>query len=159
MGLKRLPETRLETLPRMADFALWATACEPALWVPGAFAEAYQGNRDTAVDNVIDADPVADAVRTFTRSRTLWTGNASDLLGALNLEIGDTAARAKTWPKAPHALAGRLRRAATCLRKVGINITFDRAAGGDRVRTIKIERVGIPASQASRASQTEENQW
>src|SRR5213078_4081558 len=24
-GLKRLPETRLEKLPRMADFALWAT--------------------------------------------------------------------------------------------------------------------------------------
>ena len=30
-GLKRLPETRLEKLPRMADFALWATACETAL--------------------------------------------------------------------------------------------------------------------------------
>ena len=27
-GLKRLPETQLERLPRMADFALWATACE-----------------------------------------------------------------------------------------------------------------------------------
>ena len=33
-GLKRLPETRLEKLPRMADFALWATACETALWPP-----------------------------------------------------------------------------------------------------------------------------
>ena len=31
-GLKRLPEIRLEKLPRMADFALWATACETALW-------------------------------------------------------------------------------------------------------------------------------
>jgi 5S rRNA maturation endonuclease (ribonuclease M5) len=30
-GLKRLPETRLERLPRMADFALWVTACETAL--------------------------------------------------------------------------------------------------------------------------------
>ena len=27
-GLKGLPETRLEKLPRMADFALWASACE-----------------------------------------------------------------------------------------------------------------------------------
>ena len=26
MGLKRLPEVRLEDLPRMADFAIWATA-------------------------------------------------------------------------------------------------------------------------------------
>jgi hypothetical protein len=159
MGLKRLPETRLETLPRMADFALWATACEAALWEPCAFAEAYQGNRDTAVDSVIDADPVADAVRTFMRSRTLWTGNASDLLGALNLEIGDLAARAKTWPKAPHALSGRLRRAATFLRKVGINIAFDRETSGDRGRTIKIDRVQNLASEASETSETQENQW
>lgn len=34
-GLKRLPETPLPKLPRMADFALWATACETALWPAG----------------------------------------------------------------------------------------------------------------------------
>src|SRR5262249_37397344 len=43
-GLKRLPETRLEKLPRMADFALWATACETALWAAGAFWAAYCGS-------------------------------------------------------------------------------------------------------------------
>jgi hypothetical protein len=31
-GLSILPQTKLEKLPRMADFALWATACETALW-------------------------------------------------------------------------------------------------------------------------------
>jgi hypothetical protein len=31
-GIKRLPEVHLEKLPRMADFALWVTACETALW-------------------------------------------------------------------------------------------------------------------------------
>jgi hypothetical protein len=36
-GLKRLPETRPEKLPRMADFARWATACETALWPAGTF--------------------------------------------------------------------------------------------------------------------------
>src|SRR5260370_16176904 len=34
MGLKRLSETRPPQLPRMADFAQWAIACEPALWKP-----------------------------------------------------------------------------------------------------------------------------
>jgi hypothetical protein len=62
-GLKRLPETRLEKLPRMADFALWATACETALWSAGTFWSAYCGNRDVAVEGVIDADPIAAAVR------------------------------------------------------------------------------------------------
>ncbi len=47
-GLRRLPETRLDKLPRMADFALWATACETALWPAGTFWSAYCGNRDEA---------------------------------------------------------------------------------------------------------------
>jgi hypothetical protein len=44
LGLRRLPETRLEKLPRMADFALWATACEGAVWDEGTFLRAYAGN-------------------------------------------------------------------------------------------------------------------
>ena len=57
-GLRRLPDTKLERLPRMADFALWASACEPAIWPPGTFWSAYCGNRDEAIENVIEADPV-----------------------------------------------------------------------------------------------------
>ena len=33
-GLKMLPDTKLERLPRMADFALWASACETASGPP-----------------------------------------------------------------------------------------------------------------------------
>jgi hypothetical protein len=67
----------------MADFALWATACESALWPAGTFSAAYCGNRDEAVDEVIDADPVASAVRVVMTERTVWAGTASVLLGAL----------------------------------------------------------------------------
>jgi hypothetical protein len=48
-GLRRLPETRLPGLPRMADFALWATACEGAFWPSGRFMSAYSSNRDEVV--------------------------------------------------------------------------------------------------------------
>ena len=61
----------------MADFALWATACETALrskdgmpWPEGTFWAAYSGNRDEAVEGVIDADPVATAVRAFMAKQT-----------------------------------------------------------------------------------------
>ena len=83
-----LPTTRLEQLPRMADFALWATACETALWPAGTFWAAYCGNRDEAVEGVIEADPVAAAVRIMMAARTVWTGTASDLLGALGRGSG-----------------------------------------------------------------------
>ena len=140
VGLKRLPETRLEKLPRMADFALWATACETALWPAGTFWSAYCGNRDEAVEGVIDADPIATAVRAVMATRTVWTGTASDLLGALAEVVGERVAKSKTWPDGPRALAGRLRRAATFLRKIGIEIGFGRE-GRARTRTITITTI------------------
>ena len=140
VGLKRLPETRLEKLPRMADFALWATACETALWPAGTFWSAYCGNRDEAVEGVIDADPIATAVRAVMATRTVWTGTASDLLGALAEVVGERVAKSKTWPDGPRALAGRLRRAATFLRKIGIEIGFGRE-GRARTRTINITTI------------------
>jgi hypothetical protein len=140
VGLKRLPETRLEKLPRMADFALWATACETVLWPAGTFWSAYCGNRDEAVEGVIDADPIATAVRAVMTTRTVWTGTASDLLGALAEVVGERVAKSKTWPDGPRALAGRLRRAATFLRKIGIEIGFGRE-GRARTRTINITTI------------------
>jgi hypothetical protein len=41
-GLRALPKVRLEQLPRMADFALWATACESAFCPAGGFLHAYK---------------------------------------------------------------------------------------------------------------------
>jgi hypothetical protein len=148
-GLRILPHTRLDKLPRMADFALWATACETALWPAGTFETAYRGNRDEAVEGVIDADPVSVAVRALMSTQTEWTGTASTLLVALGREAGEMQRRAKTWPDSPRALAGRLRRAATFLRKVGIEIAFERE-GRARTRTIRITTVsengGAPPS-------------
>jgi hypothetical protein len=151
-GLKRLPDTHLPKLPRMADFALWASACETAIWPAGTFWSAYSGNRDEAVEGVIDADPVAAAVRAVMTERTEWTGTASDLLGALGEAAGERIAKSKTWPDSPRALSGRLRRAATFLRKIGIDIGFERE-GRARTRTIRITTAGKPASPEIRGAQ------
>jgi hypothetical protein len=136
-GLRRLPGIKLAKLPRMADFALWVTACETALWPAGTFEAAYRHNRDVAVEDVIDADPVAAAVRTLMSKRTMWTGTASDLLGALAMETSERIIKTRTWPTTPGVLSNRLRRAATFLRKIGVTITFDRQ-GQVRTRTIRI---------------------
>jgi len=133
----------------MADFALWATACETALWSSGTFWSAYCGNRDEAVEGVIDADPIAAAVRAVMTTRTEWTGTASELLGALAEMAGERVAKSKTWPDSPRALAGRLRRAATFLRKIGIDIGFERE-GRARTRIIRITTAGQPAAPETR---------
>ena len=151
-GLAELPRTKLDKLPRMADFALWAAACETRLWPSGTFWSAYCGNRDEAVEGVIDADPIAAAVRALAQARTEWTGTASELLGALAEMAGERVAKAKTWPDSPRALAGRLRRAATFLRKVGVEISFERE-GRARTRMIRITTTGQPTSPETGGAQ------
>ena len=107
------------------------------------------------VDSVIEADPVGSAIRTLMDSRTEWTGTASDLLGALSKEVGERIAKAKTWPVTARALSGRLRRAATFLRKIGIDIEFNKE-GRARTRVIRIscgtDSAGEPASRPSAPS-------
>ena len=124
-GLKAMGSVHLDGLPRMADFALWATACETALWPAGTFTRAYTANRKTAIEGIIDADPVATCVRELMSGRSSWTGSAADLL-RVSVERTRQASDRTGWPKNPRALAGHLRRAQTFLRTLGIDITFSR---------------------------------
>jgi hypothetical protein len=158
-GLRELPRLRFEKLPRMADFALWGMACERALWPAGTFARAYETNRTAAIESVIDADPVVGYVREMMADRKMWTGTASDLLhAAAERANGDRISLKGTHlPRSPRLLAGRLRRAQTFLRALGIEIAFGRegragrrticirAAPGSRPRTI-VSTVGIVSS-------------
>jgi GNAT superfamily N-acetyltransferase len=136
-GLRELPRVRSERPPRMADFALWAMACETAFWPAGTFLRAYDANRRAAIESVIDKDPVAACVREIMADRGRWMGTASDLLrAAADLARDDGASwRGANWPRDPRALAGRLRRAQTFLRMLGIEIAFSRE-GRAGTRTI-----------------------
>ena len=65
------------------------------------------------------------------------------------VDEGET--RSREWPNSPEALSNRLRRAATFLRKVGVEVSFHRE-GKERSRTITIlfsapkEGGGIPSA-------------
>jgi hypothetical protein len=139
-GLAMLPQTKLTKLPRMADFAVWASACETALGPVGTFMSAYDGNRDEAVASVIEADLVATTVRAMMTTRTVWTGTASELLADLTTTAGARVASSKTWPDSPRAVSGRVRRAAASLRSVGIEIAFDKDKTRKRSRLIRIQK-------------------
>jgi hypothetical protein len=138
-GLRKLPGIRLKQLPRMADFALWAAACETAFWPSGTFARAYQANRKAAIEDLIDLDPVAARIRQIMANRSTWTGSASDLLRAsADLMGSGLPSGPAAWPKTPRALAGRLRRAQAFLRMLGIHIAFSREGrAGTRVIRIR----------------------
>jgi hypothetical protein len=97
-------------------------------------------NQRAAIENIIDSDPVAAHVREIMADKPQWTGSASDLLQVGSSRFG--------WPKSPRALAGRLRRAQTFLRTLGIEIVFGRE-GRFGTRTITITVRGESQSNST----------
>jgi hypothetical protein len=134
-GLRALGSVHLSRLPRMADFVLWAIACETALWPAGTFTRAYAANRRAAIEGMIEADPVAASVRELMSERKSWTGSATDLLRVSIQRSSEHISRyGNGLPKNPRALAGHLRRAQSFLRALGIHIVFTREGrAGSRV--------------------------
>ena len=147
-GLRTFSDVRIKRWPRMADFAQWATACESAFVPPGTFLRAYSENRSAVRDGVLDADPVAARVRELMARCSTWSGSASELLRAGTAPHGLPPSNGG-WPNNPRALAGRLRRAQTFLRTLGIEIAFGRE-GRSGTRTIRISSsAGSAGSSAS----------
>jgi hypothetical protein len=69
-ALANVHGVKLPELPRMADFAIWVVAAEPALpWKPGTFLDVYSGNRAAVVEHSLEGDVVAVAVRSFMADR------------------------------------------------------------------------------------------
>jgi hypothetical protein len=99
-GLHMLPRVGVKRLPRMSDFALWATACESAFRPAGTLETAYSNSRRAAIKNIVDADPVAALMREIMADRAQCTGSASDLLASNGLAGQRIPARTR-WPTAP----------------------------------------------------------
>jgi hypothetical protein len=140
-GMRTLPSLRPPRLPRMADFALWAVACEAVLWEDPRILAAYTRNRREAIEGLIETDFVGHALIRLARSAKVWRGTASDLLVALNEGV-DEISRPTDWPHTPRALAGQLRRLAPALRQLGVSVRFSRI-GRDRARVIEIRSTGV----------------
>ena len=138
-GLRTLPRVRLNRLPRMADFALGGGMRNQPV-ARGTFGRAYAANRRVAIEDAIDAEPVAACVRELMAERSYWAGSAADLLGAgIDCSTDGISRTATGWPKNPRVLAGRLRRAQTFLRALGIEVAFTRE-GRQGSRIIRMRR-------------------
>ena len=98
-AIGRLDWVKLERAPRMADFARWVVAAEPALgWPAGAFLRAYTGNRDAIHEIALDAAVIVPPMRTLLESGE-FVGTATVLLDRLAAIAGETATRRKGWPE------------------------------------------------------------
>ena len=134
VALRRLPETRIERLPRMADFAIWATAAEPGLGLqPGEFLAAYRDNRVTANEAALESSPVTKYVLQLAQSGD-WQGQSSELLEQLEVLVSEADRKLKTWPKSARSLSGTLKRLAPNLREAGLEVDFGHEGRGRKKR-------------------------
>jgi hypothetical protein len=125
-GLRTLPNLTIGHLPRMADFANWASACEEVLGLGrGEFLKIYQNNRIEARDLALGSSPLYEPLRELARAG--FNGSTAELLESLNEISDERLKRSARWPKAPNVLGNSLRRLAGNLRSAGIEIQFSRA--------------------------------
>jgi hypothetical protein len=131
--LNNIQHTKLDSLPRMADFAVWAQACEGRFWETGAIATAFNRNSGEAVEDVLEANPVALALRSWIEKQKMslpWRGQVQALLTHLTSEAAENGFINQHWPKTPQKLSREFERLGSALREVGIKIErLDRCKG------------------------------
>ncbi|MGE5607806.1 MAG: hypothetical protein ACM359_00990 [Bacillota bacterium] len=156
-ALANLPTVTLARRPRMADFAEWIVAAEPALpWPAGEFLRAYGGNSDAAVELAIEASAIGPAILALMEKRQRWQGTATDLMAEFDGPQSEYRGirQGRCWPQTPRAMSGSVRRIAPALRRLGIKVVMDDResggrSGGKRSRLITLERVAETPSPSS----------
>ena len=124
-GLRNLSQVKLERPPRLADFALWVTACEGALGMkPGEAMGACRANCAEARDLALEATPLYQPLAELAREG--FTGTVAELRARLDSMVSEALRRSVRWPKAPNALSNAIRRMAPDLRAAGIELQFSR---------------------------------
>jgi energy-coupling factor transporter ATP-binding protein EcfA2 len=159
-ALRRWEEARagLSSLPRLADWAVWAEAAAPALGLEaGEVVAAFYEVQAAMEQDALEADPVAQAILLLTRD---WPEGhrreypTAELLANLEQVMGLEEAKRKPegWPRTPQGLGKHLPRLQAALRGAGIVIRGERDRRTKRHRWL-LERVGgtIAANAANAA--------
>lgn len=137
-GLATEHEVVLERLPRLADFAVWAAACETAFVPAGTIMAAFQRNTNEAVASVLESDAVCVAMLAFLdANQGQWKGKPQKLLADIRPWAPEGALRERNWPRNPQTLSNRLRLATPTLRQHGVQIIKGKTNGERFIQLIR----------------------
>ena len=136
----------LKEKPRMADVAVWVTACEKGYKPETTFIEAHTKNQREAIELGIEASPIGTAIMTLMTDRNEWTGTPTGLLSELERVAGANQVKSKAWPQSAKGLKNSIKRLLPNFRKLGITITETRNM---TARLYTITQAGIYPSYPS----------
>ena len=124
-------------LPRMADFAQWILAAEEELhkvdrFRDKDFLELYGANRRQASVDLLEGDPVADALRTLLDNYggNQWSGTTGELHAGLSVHAPLDLRHQRDWPQSAQALGRHLKRLAPDFRATGLKMTYRHSMTG-----------------------------
>lgn len=157
-ALRHYDVIKLNSRPRMADFARWGCAITRALgYSEQEFLDAYYKNISQQSEAAIDASPVGTALIAFMEERDSWEGTASELLTYLEEQAKDIKINIKShsWPKDPSWLVRRIQLIISNLHEEGLAIERDEVSRPKRIHIQKVRENGDIADMTSKSSRNE----
>ncbi len=142
-AIRRSPEVDEPQLPRLADFATWICAAEPALgWSQGSFLAAYRQNIDESNGLALESASFVPAIRRIA-ARGSWKGTPTGLYNLVIEERLNDLVGHPDLPSTLNAFSQALKRVAPNLLRIGILVQFGRTAGDGSERFISIETIAV----------------
>lgn len=122
--LARIDKIKLDSMPRMADFARVGVAVEQVLgWPAGSFLAAYLTNVSAGDVIAVEHSPIGAAIQAVAVDGG-FEGKVGDLLERITRENPDAVTRGREWPKAPRGLTAELKRIGPNLAELGVIVEF-----------------------------------
>ncbi len=132
-GLANIDTVHLDRLPRMADFAKWSVAAEPAMpWAPGTFARVFDQNRERSNSVAVESSDLAQRLLDLVHDQGEWLGRLLDLREKVDPDH-------RLFPKggsASRRLKEELIRLKPSLRSIGIEAEFTRPTSHQKGKLI-----------------------
>ena len=160
VALRRLPNLPASRLPRMADFARFVVAAEPALpWAEGKFVRTYAAVREDSAQVLLEGDMIHSLVVEILNKqarpvgapedcRPSWEGTAAELLRALNAARPDGDRPPQGWPRSAKGMGNHLRRIAPAMRQIGLEVSHSKGGGKMNARIITIRQTAMNDGKA-----------
>ncbi|WP_409471189.1 ATP-binding protein [Streptomyces sp. HC307] len=151
-ALAVLPSVRLESMPRMADFARVLAAVDQTQgW---RILEDYLATSANVATDAMEGDQFAMAIAALVDQADTWQGTAAQLLEALPAPL----VRPPNWPKDATRASGRVKRLAPLLRSIGITVD-DTQHSRDRHRHRLLTLSRAPDEDESASAPEQASLW
>ncbi|WP_030379694.1 MULTISPECIES: hypothetical protein [unclassified Streptomyces] len=148
-----LPSVRLDTMPRMADFARVLAAVDQVMdWHT---LDDYLATSTNVATDALEGDPFGAALAALVDQSGTWQGTAAQLLEVLPVPGG---IRPQGWPKDATRAGGRVKRLAPLLRSIGITVD-DTQRSPDRHRHKLLILSRAPANEDAASAPDQASLW